>query len=649
MYRTSGSPPKEEPRCESAMSHRRSNSTAAEGGPTGHPLAQEPRSVSVRKNVFPSQIFSRPVAASPVPSYRSYRESKQRHQEKEEARELRDALQGLDLEDDVRLHQAAQDEATELVWMHQNPGMAYKNPYAPYHNPDAVGGEPSIRSQTRKSSGSGSSPIKHRHSIASSGTSSGPSSPEYTEAGLESSTRRRSSLAGNLKKNLKVNFALPEEEKPTPQPRTVSGDSSKGVFRNPEDHIYEEPQATDPQPDFSKSDSSALRNKPRNALPRLSKPLPWLQGRNTTGSVRDKISKFDIHKNPPSQSRDPGYTKNEPVAPSPPSKNEEPIPMKDGKEIRSDDIRAATSKRLKDRSEKLPMPSAVSNRMGRPIVSFDPKWQPSDQPKPKPQPPTVPTITVAPSIEISEPQPPPPIPVINIPDIKEPTISEMTEPVQQQSKPGRSIPRPPGNQNRQPPVRRLPSEPQRHAYTPYTRSGVPTARCESCSLSISGKIVTAGGCRFHPECFICHHCHTALECVAFYEEPEASRAERLSHTHDADEEARIPRFYCHLDFHELFSPRCKSCKTPIEGEVVVACGAEWHVGHFFCAECGDVSDNSQYDSSFIYKITFADNDFLTALQLDNSLCRKGRFRMVSPMPRPPYRTPLSRLQAARPR
>jgi hypothetical protein len=44
-----------------------------------------------------------------------------------------------------------------------------------------------------------------------------------------------------------------------------------------------------------------------------------------------------------------------------------------------------------------------------------------------------------------------------------------------------------------------------------------------------------------------------------------------------------------LDYHEFFSPRCKSCKTPIEGEVVVACGAEWHVGHFFCAQCGDVS------------------------------------------------------------
>ena len=52
------------------------------------------------------------------------------------------------------------------------------------------------------------------------------------------------------------------------------------------------------------------------------------------------------------------------------------------------------------------------------------------------------------------------------------------------------------------------------------------------------------------------------------------------------------RFYCHLDFHELFSPRCKSCKTPIEGEVIVACGAEWHQGHFFCAQCGDPFDST---------------------------------------------------------
>jgi paxillin len=55
---------------------------------------------------------------------------------------------------------------------------------------------------------------------------------------------------------------------------------------------------------------------------------------------------------------------------------------------------------------------------------------------------------------------------------------------------------------------------------------------------------------------------------------------------DDGDETQV-RFYCHLDFHEFFSPRCKNCKTPIEGDVVVALGANWHSGHFFCAQCGD--------------------------------------------------------------
>ncbi|RPA81655.1 hypothetical protein BJ508DRAFT_306271 [Ascobolus immersus RN42] len=72
----------------------------------------------------------------------------------------------------------------------------------------------------------------------------------------------------------------------------------------------------------------------------------------------------------------------------------------------------------------------------------------------------------------------------------------------------------------------------------------------------------------------------SLEHVGFYPEPDSEREKRPV-------EERDVRFFCHLDFHELFSPRCRSCKTPIEGEVVVACGGSWHVGHFFCAECGD--------------------------------------------------------------
>lgn len=606
MYGQPDSPPQDRPRPESALSHRRISAHGLDNGPTDRPLGQEPRSGSVRKNMFPSQVFSRPVSISPATAYR---ESRHRHQEKEEARSLRDALQEMDLQGEVRLHQAAQDEATELVWMHQNPGQEFKNPYAPYRNPDvskrsqSPARDHSVHEQSRKSSGSFA---KFRHSIGSTGSSGSGSSPEF--AGSRDSTiRRRSSLAGSLKKNLKVNFALPAQginNAPSGDDlssRKVSSDSSKGLFRNPEDHIYEEPvspvkEAVDTKSDVSRSESSASRNKARNALPRATKPLPWLRDRNANGSVRDKISRFDIHKNPPTQTRDPGYTRNE-STPPPAITQEDVPPTKDGKEIRSNDIRAATSKRLTDRSEKLPTPSAVSDRAGRPIVSFDPTWNPSDQPKPARQntmnresstpasAPAVPTIEVVPSIEVSQPQPPP-IPVINVPDIKEPTISEINEPAQTETKPSRTMSQPTNTHNRQVPPRNQTQVAQGRWYSPYSRSGVPTARCESCSHGISGKIVTAGGCRFHPECFACFHCQTPLECVAFYEEPESSRNERLA---DAPSDIdRVSRFYCHLDFHELFSPRCKSCKTPIEGEVVVACGAEWHVGHFFCAECGDV-------------------------------------------------------------
>lgn len=143
-----------------------------------------------------------------------------------------------------------------------------------------------------------------------------------------------------------------------------------------------------------------------------------------------------------------------------------------------------------------------------------------------------------------------------------------------------------------------PHSPRSH-YTPYQLPG--GTLCAQCALPISGRVVGAAGTRFHPECFSCHRCRERLECVAFYPEPDDERNERLQRMQQrcAGQEGTSPddaqndeddslRFYCHLDFHELFSPRCKSCKTPIEGEVIVACGGEWHVGHFFCAQCGDV-------------------------------------------------------------
>lgn len=608
------------PRATSAMS----NYQMSYGSSAGRPLAQEPRTLPLRKNVSPPRMFSRPVPVSPNTAYR---ENGQRRKEKEEARNLRDALEEMDVQDDSRIHQAAQDEASELVWMHQHPGVPYKNPHSAYRNPDM---DKSRQDQSTNHSPSQNQSRGFRRSFMSSQRRNSRQSASDTSSDGQhivndnDTFKRRSSLLestnsdvssprkyGSFRKNLKVNFALPAEDSPSKIPvspdvteKTASAESPKGIFRNPNDQIYEEPkesqtETVDDRPNFSRSDSSALRARPRDSQPRGSRPFP---GRLSSIPFADKLARFDIHRNASTQSRNAEYKKNDTVAGSesaPKAANEGPVPTKDGLEIRSDDIRAATSKKRTDRSSNLPMPSAVSDKTGRPIVSFDPAWKPTEAESPPRKPdslkhhgsasPTPPREQPpAPMIQVSE---APSIPVINLPDTKEPTISEIeTGSVQAPDESRRPLPEPTRSDSRGSSTssRKLPTVPQNRWYSPYTRAGVPTAKCESCTLTISGRIVTASGSRFHPECFMCHHCQTPLECVGFYQEPEAKRNERLAEATEDDEEAHVVRFYCHLDFHELFSPRCKSCKTPIEGEVVVACGAEWHAGHFFCAECGDV-------------------------------------------------------------
>ncbi|KAL3450970.1 hypothetical protein BJX65DRAFT_268695 [Aspergillus insuetus] len=604
-------PEVDRPRATSSLSnHRpvsfRSSFGSSYGSSAGRPLVQEPKYVPIRKTVSPTRAFSQIPSSS-----QAYRESPQRRIEKQEAASLRDALQEMDIEDDIRIHTDAQDEATELVWMHQNPGVPFKNPYAPYRNPDMEKQQKALGEQNRSPEGRSESRSSwrnsHRLSFRGQPAKDEPEA-EHTSVGDESPVLRRSGIP---KKNLKVNFSLPRESAQAEGDYgldlgSVNSDQSKGIFRNPKDQIYEEPRNVDKNGDdersmFSRSDSSALRSKPRNAIPQGSRPLP-----SRFGSIPfvDKLSRFEIHKNPPTQSRNPEYKTNalpSPPVPESPQDNGEPVRTKDGLEIRGDDIRAATSKKRSDRSSKLPMPTAVSDRSGRPIVSFDPTWKPTEAQRATVK--ELPEIQVTqsdpapPSIEVSE---PPSVPVINLPDEKEPTIAEMT-PSPEKSKPA---PKPPANSKERrrssSGFRRFMPSQDRWMST-YSRAGVPTATCESCSLPIAGKVVTAAGTRFHTECFSCHHCQTPLECVAFYQEPEVKRNERLADP-SSSEEDRAPRFYCHLDFHELFSPRCKSCKTPIEGEVVVACGAEWHVGHFFCAECGDPFNS---DTPFVEKDGFA--------------------------------------------
>jgi hypothetical protein len=131
-----------------------------------------------------------------------------------------------------------------------------------------------------------------------------------------------------------------------------------------------------------------------------------------------------------------------------------------------------------------------------------------------------------------------------------------------------------------------------------------TALCHECRHPIEGRFVAVAGIheRFHPTCLTCYDCGTALEALEISPEPGPQRAARLERiarraageilaeepgeTMAEDGDARL-RFYCHLDWHERFAPRCKHCRTPILGEAVVALGSSWHPGHFFCAECGD--------------------------------------------------------------
>ncbi|KAJ4173426.1 hypothetical protein NW754_012429 [Fusarium falciforme] len=362
------------------------------------------------------------------------------------------------------------------------------------------------------------------------------------------------------------------------------------------------------------------------------------------GKAHDPV---EIYRNPPTRSRNPLYTSN------PAGENSAPVDdsveRKNGMEVRSQDIRAATSMRLKDRSPNLPEPTAVSDSPGRPIVSFDANWKAPDEStdtnpdrsipaalssstssasssfKPEAKPMEIPSIVVAeestsmsrpssnaniPSICVAgaDDSPRGPVPSINVPSIavdeapsnsRSNGIPAIVTPDDQPTSRSRPLPNP------------VPRGAPRHAQRPRGHwSAAPgSARraatiCHECGFPIEGRFVALAGSneRFHPYCFSCYSCGTNLQAMEISPEPDHVREQRLDRirrraageilpeepgeTMAEDGDERL-RFFCHLDWHELFAPRCKHCKTPILGEHIVALGAHWHYGHFFCAECGD--------------------------------------------------------------
>jgi paxillin len=541
----------------------------------------------------------------------------------------------MDLEEQQELHAAAQAEASDLVWKHQNPNAPY--PYSGRYGPGNYSkrfstGTRSIgdlQSSMKKTRGNGGS--SRSVSESSSGSSRVPSDSSVKSVDSRNSNGRKRSV------QFAVEDRVVEIEKESPAP---TNKPAAGLPNSSTGSVAAHPSSVAPM--HSRNPFSRVRNS-RQSLNQSATTSP-------AGLFWKAREEVEIQNNPPSRSRNPYYTTNpatgsilELCSTTP----RDDAKMKDGKEIRGDDIRKATSMSLRDRSPKLPTPAMVSDKPGRPIVSFDPNWRPRevqvqeekkkedfkpvrpvsmiDVPRPGPQS----QISPIPIINLPDEGPPrrqqtqprPPIPVINLPD-------DMTAPPQRcmPSLPTISIdPSPPPQISRQPSaptplptiaVNDSPTDGPSHAPrstrplpTPTSASrgsrathspalprsrtiGGGTIRCHACALPIDARFVTAAGARFHPACFRCFRCAEHLECVAFYPEPGDAQAKRAAEEGTGVVEEGDLRFYCHLDFHELFSPRCKSCKTPIEGEVVVACGAEWHVGHFFCAQCGDVCDFS---------------------------------------------------------
>lgn len=656
-------------RSASALSHRRAQSYMPDSTDRlDWPMDRKPGAGVTSRDFSRSTVSSQ--LSSTIPNG-TYRESGMRWMERQEARSLREALQDMDMRDEARVHADAQAEASDLVLKHTNKDTSSGYQYQPYKykqhlEKGAHGRSQSIgwyasRGAARSDHVPGQQSISN---FSASSNTAGKSSPrsrnqtttfeETAKADHERDLGREQghALWDSSKKKAYMNL------QPTSLPLKASGcrrssgprarDVSGGLFRNPDDKIYEEPDGNPKSPGPVQSESSRipapLATKTRNTVSQMSTSgQPLSRSRVASAEDKQRVYRSEIYRNPPSQSRNPSYIKNEESSgPSDGSKSSE---LQDDlgaqesnniKEIRSDEIRAATSMRLKDRSPKLPSPTVVSNRPGRPIVSFSQDWKPKDNNTQGDLSPTRPS-GIPPRMRF-KPQMPastasaPIIPTINVPDppsirvnnasaneqftmpsisVSDTSIPAITLP--DEAPAARPLPTP-SNRSRPSPANR--PLPHHSSTTPVHSSKLhwspsshrATAQCAACALPIEGRIVSAASQRFHPHCFTCHHCAEPLECVAFYPEPDSARDTRLARIDARANGLSIPeeeekpgetalddgdaslRFYCHLDFHELFSPRCRSCKTPIETEVIVACGASWHVGHFFCAQCGDPFD-----------------------------------------------------------
>ncbi|THX13212.1 hypothetical protein D6D13_03805 [Aureobasidium pullulans] len=706
------------------------------------PITTHTRHKSLESNIR-SDFTGRPLVAKPGPTNVAKPSTLV-------VQPIEEAMEELNLDEEQRIHEAAQDEAAELVWKHRTGYDPEKERASAYTNPDVdpKAARKDYRSHLRNTSKDRNEirPLSISRPVISDSPISSPERPstkalpddpfvEATPVSTPRSTRSKGKSYEGLANAVANDVAVSKRRVSSGSKRRPSADVKAG-FMDPNDKIYEEPDEQLKEARAAEAVKAAEKVEVKEEVPRHVRRNPFARVRmaqekfekkespsgysvkkndgkeSISGYTAKRHEKIEIQRNPPSQSRNAFYTVNNSVPASPnlppqdsPEKTPEESPkVKDGKEIRGDDIRSATAMKRKDRSPNLPQPTAVSDSPGRPIVSFQSGWKPKEiqlvEEKSIPLPECLAVGKNAPSesalsgkqrrysLPRSQ-QGPPSIPAIVSPDDSPtkmakqsgstPMIARMSAdipmivvPDDGFSSPSKTLSEEPdvpalclsptkskppvfvidepskGKDQRPPPLQHRPQSSPPKSSSPFAKRPLPTpvpssarplpvpsktspypvvakphmtpsvrrntALCAHCALPIAGRILSAAGERFHPSCFKCHDCGINLECVAFYPEPDKKRAERLARIQQRQQglDVQVPvgvteedvrrleeqdgdeslRFFCGLDFHESFSPRCKSCKTPIEGEVVVACGAEWHVGHFFCAQCGDPFDST---------------------------------------------------------
>jgi hypothetical protein len=91
--------------------------------------------------------------------------------------------------------------------------------------------------------------------------------------------------------------------------------------------------------------------------------------------------------------------------------------------------------------------------------------------------------------------------------------------------------------------------------------------CSKCSRAVVGDCLTALGRQWHPECFLCSHCHRPIGNSAFYMENGQP--------------------FCENDWNTLFTTKCVSCQFAIDpgDRWVEALGNSYHSECFSCSVC----------------------------------------------------------------